>query len=95
MGKRFYNLNLSPINRHRGPGHLSSSSTGGSGWWQRRWKLSGPYLCRHLARLHQPQRQSSSLLHLARIPLQGMRMWVTPDRCESCLGRWLLRGREH
>ena len=56
MGKRFYNLNLSPINRHRGPGHLSSSSTGGSGWWQRRWKLSGPYLCRHLARLHQPQR---------------------------------------
>lgn len=56
MGKRFYNLNLSPVNRHRGPGHLSSSSTGGSGWWQRRWKLSGPYLCRHLARLHQPQR---------------------------------------
>ena len=49
MGKRFNNLNLSPINRHRGPGRLSSSSMGGSGWWQRHWKFSRPYFCCHLA----------------------------------------------
>lgn len=30
--------------------------------------------------------QPASPPHLARIPLQGMRMWVTPDRYESCLG---------
>lgn len=56
MGKRFNNLNLSPVNRHRGPGRLSGSSMGGSGWWQGHWKLSGPYFCCCLARLHQPQR---------------------------------------
>lgn len=26
---------------------------------------------------------------------EGMRMWVTPDRCESCLGRRLLSGGGH
>lgn len=26
------------------------------------------------------------LRRLACIPVQGMRMWVTPARCESCLG---------
>lgn len=28
---------------------------------------------------------------LACVPLRGMRVWVTPDRCESCLRKRLLR----
>lgn len=59
MGKRFYNLNLSPINRHRGPGHLSSPARGAQGWWQRRWKLSGAIPAAAWAPLGAPAAEAS------------------------------------
>lgn len=91
-GKGFCNLNLGSANGSPSPGACPAPARrtqhGGralgdshAGHASATWPPSAGRPC-------QP---ASPGLHSC----EGMRMWVTPDRCESCLGRRLLSGGGH
>lgn len=86
-GKSFCNLNLGPINGSMRPGRPSSPSRSGVGaLGVAAESLETPQATPLPQPGPVPPATDASPPHLARIPPRGVRMWVTPDRYESCLG---------